>query len=151
MITDFDVRDNDIYHHHHNNNHNQIHYLIAAVVIATVIGDSLWLFCMNNFHYDSTDMPELFSHKIFPPPLWLQSTIILYSGMILELIAYILLTYNGANVVPESYRMYASIDAKGGERNKDSVGVAKYSFCFSSYQATNIVSNGNGMCLHKYK
>ena len=109
MITDVDVRHFHHHYHYHNNNYNQIHYLIASVVIATIIGDGFWLFCMNGFHYDSTAMPELFTHKTFPPALWLQSTITMNIAMIIELIVYILLIFTGTKVVPESYRMFALV------------------------------------------
>ena len=64
------------------------HYLVAAFVILYTIGDSAAILYGASWHYSHTDLPELWTHRVFPRSLWQECDIISTIAMISVCILY---------------------------------------------------------------
>lgn len=82
----------------------KIQYLLPFITLFLLNVDSVYVFSLYGWRYNSTDMPELFTHKVFPYVLWPQADGEMFMGIETEQIIYALFLFTA--VMPPKYVTY---------------------------------------------
>ena len=89
-----------------------VHYLVAFVSLVILDLDNIRVMYNAGFKYNSTGLPELFTHKIYPRELWLQGDVVANIGSQTIMLVMALLTL--APPLDPRYCLYAVRDPEDG-------------------------------------
>ena len=88
-----------------------VHYFVPFVSLVCLNLDTIRVMYGVGFKYNSTGIPELFTHKIYPRELWFQGDMVANVGIQVEMLCFGLLAFT-AQLDPR-YCLYAVSDSRG--------------------------------------
>ena len=100
-----------------------VHYFVPFLSLVILDLDNIRVMYNADFKYNETGIPDLFTHKIYPPELWLQGDVVANIGTQVEMLCFGLLALTPQ--LDPRYCLYAVFDSREGSTKIYSNGKGK--------------------------